>query len=329
MKKLLFLFLAMFMSLSVMASQSIQLSKENSVSLRDVVHSGSVSKVIQELAKKETNDESVIYLVLDTPGGSVFAGIDLINYLKAYKKPVHTITSFAASMGFQIAQGNQGKRLISPTGVLMSHPMSGGMGGEMGDNMSMDRRHGFLKEIIKTMDLEVVARTNGKQTLESYQKEYDNELWTTGQNAVDLGYADEVSPFGCDSSLSESIDKHEYRSYLGQVFSLQVKYELSSCPLISAVLRYEVAIVNIIDESKYILSSEGYDLTRQNLVDSNLSDLKNKGANTTASSNSAKDDKKQELPLSIREAAMENPLYKNLQFYLTRDFKTFKKQSNL
>jgi hypothetical protein len=121
MKKLLFLFLAMFMSLSVMASQSIQLSKENSVSLRDVVHSGSVSKVIQELAKKETNDESVIYLVLDTPGGSVFAGIDLINYLKAYKKPVHTITSFAASMGFQIAQGNQGKRLISPTGVLMSH----------------------------------------------------------------------------------------------------------------------------------------------------------------------------------------------------------------
>lgn len=327
MKKLLFLFMAMVFSLSIMATESIKLTEKNSVSLRDTVHGQSVAKAIQELSKLESNDEPVIYLILDTPGGSVFAGLDLINHLKTYSKPVHTITSFAASMGFQIAQGNPGLRYISPTGVLMSHPMSGGMGGEMGDNMSLDRRHGFIKEIIDTMDKEVVARTNGKQTLEAYKKEYDNELWTTGSKAVDSGYADAVTPFGCSPELSNATEKYEFRDYLGQIFSLQIKYELSKCPLINSVLRYEIAIVDVLNEVKIVLSSEGYDSISSTKSVSEAQAEEKAHQQTMRSGKSSPKNSTDDVPSQILEKALKSKNYIKLQFYLTRDYKAFREQS--
>lgn len=292
----------------VLSSESLGLNDDNTVVLKDVVRSSSITQVIKELAARENNEEPVIYLVLDTPGGSVFAGINLIQYLKGYKKPVKTITIFAASMGFQIAEGNPGERLILDTGVLMSHPMSGGIGGELGTGFSADNQHGFIKEIIETMDKQVVSRTNGKVSLEEYKKAYDNELWTTGQNAVDKGYADSVTKVGCTDQLSSSVDVVDEREFLGFAgfagpISLEIKYETSRCPLMMSLLRYQVAFVLAASEKRIVIVNNGYTIESQK----SQSFDEFIGSKSRAEA----DELRAKLESSMR--------YKSFMFYLNRD----------
>jgi ATP-dependent protease ClpP protease subunit len=258
-KFLILLSLLSVFSLSAFA-ETVTLTSKNSVTLNDVVYSDSVGTAITQLAELEKNEEPVIYLVLDTPGGSVFAGLNLMQYLKGYKKPVKTITIFSASMGFQIVQSNPGERLIIDTGVLMSHPMSGGEYGEIGVGMSMDNRINYLKEIIETMDVGVVNRTNSKQTLESYRKAYDNELWTTGQKAVEAGYADQVVTATCSSELSAETNKYEERVPLQIPLVLDIKYETSKCALNNSMIRYQVAITELVSGRKFVILNKGYEI---------------------------------------------------------------------
>jgi ATP-dependent Clp protease protease subunit len=289
-------------SVTALSAEVIDLNLNNTVTLNDAVSANSVTETILSLAKLESNQEPVIYLVLNTPGGSVFDGLDLIQYLKGYKKPVKTVNIFSASMGFQIAQANPGERLITNTGVLMSHPVSGMEGGEFGEGMSIDNRIAYLKQIITTMDSGVVARTNGKQTLESYRKQYDNELWTTGDYAVSGGYADKVVDLSCASNLSSSIKSTQSRYYLEGPISLEIKYDMSSCPLSTSVLRYQIRFVNVVTGDVYILTSVGYDLPAQ----------KSDGSNSLSGKSITGD---------IISAAQKNNAYKTLMFYVNREFR--------
>lgn len=292
---------------SVSAAETVTFNEDNTVSLKDAVMSGSVTQTINELAKRENNSEPVIYLVLDTPGGSVFAGLNLIHYLKGYKKPVKTVTIFAASMGFQIVNGNPGERLIVDTGVLMSHPMSGGLSGELGNGLSLDNRNGYIKEIINTMDKQAAARTKGKVSLAEYQKAYDNELWTTGQNAVDAGYADAVTQASCAESLSSSVETVDEREFIGFTMmgplALQIKYEVSKCPLQMSILRYQVAIVNAATEERFVLKNSGYEIAaKASGVEQRLQIGQNKSES-----------------LEIEKAIQNSVRYKTFEFFLKRD----------
>lgn len=259
MTKVIGILFALFLSINA-SGESVKLNSENTVFLKDVVEAESVTKAMSELSSKEENKEPVIYLVLDTPGGSVFDGLNLIHFLKGFKKPVKTITVFSASMGFQIAEGNPGDRLILDTGTLMSHPMSGGERGEFGKGLSIEKRINQINEIIETMDKQVVSRTNGKQTLESYQKSYNDELWTTGQNAVDTGFADEVATISCSSELLSGTDTVNVREYVGGVVAMEIKYETSKCPLMLSILKYQVAIIILPTGQRIVLQNKGYDL---------------------------------------------------------------------
>lgn len=260
MKSLFMIVLALMFSLSVSAAEPVSLNQDNTVFLKDMVEDDSITDVMADLSKRETNSEPVLYLVLDTPGGYVDSGLNLIHFLKGFKKPVKTITLFAASMGFQIAEGNPGDRLIVDTGTLMSHPMSGGEGGQFGVGMSIENRTKAINETIKTMDQGVVARTNGKQTLESYQKAYDNELWTTGQNAVELGYADSVVDISCGNELLATNVVVDTREYIGGSYALDIKYEYSRCPLMLSILKYQITIVELLRNKKYIIENKGYEI---------------------------------------------------------------------
>jgi len=115
------------------ASKTITLESKNIVVFRGPVTEKSASEVqtkILEMSHR-LGKNKVIYLVLNTPGGSVGAGLDLIDFLRAIPQKVHTITLFAASMGFQFAQ-NMDKRYITPNGTLMSHRARlGGLGGQL------------------------------------------------------------------------------------------------------------------------------------------------------------------------------------------------------
>ena len=86
-------------------------------------------KKLGNIKEKFSGKKAPFYLFLSTPGGSIQNGLEMIETLKGIGRPVHTITSFAASMGFQIVQ-NLDDRLILKTGILMSHHPLGGTVGE-------------------------------------------------------------------------------------------------------------------------------------------------------------------------------------------------------
>lgn len=221
----------------------IILKSSNVVVLGDVVNGQSVGEVIQKFT--EMNDgilsrfrkKDPLYLFLNTPGGDVEAGLQLIEAIKAQGRPVHVITSFAASMGFQISQ-NLGNRYILRSGILMSHRAAGGVEGQFGgqEPSQVQNRYQLWLNRITELDMQTVMRTNGKQTLESYRKAYDNELWLTGEEAVEQGYADEVVSVSCDSSLSGVTTRS------AQFMGMTVDYDILNCPISSGVMNPRVHV---------------------------------------------------------------------------------------
>ena len=132
-------------------SKLIILEKANTVVFRGEVTNRSVANAqfqIQQAARNLPKGKP-IYLVLDTPGGSVFAGLNLIDFVKGLDREVHTISLFAASMGFQFVQ-NFNKRYVAPNGVLMSHRAAGGVKGQF--DGELEQRYAMIKRIIDKLD---------------------------------------------------------------------------------------------------------------------------------------------------------------------------------
>lgn len=119
-------------------SKTIILTNKNTVSLSGPIDGRLVAKVFSEIQDLDTENENKdpIYLFLNTPGGSIQAGFELIDNTKQINRPVHTITKFSASMGFQIVQ-NLGDRYILGNGAMMSHEAHGGFeGGLVMENLN-------------------------------------------------------------------------------------------------------------------------------------------------------------------------------------------------
>lgn len=228
----------------------IVFSQDNLLILNTEVSGESVGKIMQaakELDSKLSGPHGVkdlmgkkkpLYLFLNTPGGSIQAGLELIDTLHGLGRPINTVTSFSASMGFQLVQ-NLDERYILPNGVLMSHRAAGEMGGSFGGEgpSQMDNRQHLWLQRIREMDEQTVRRTNGKQTLASYQHQYANEMWLTGKESAEQGYADKVVSVRCDSSL-DGVSHHE-AVIMGII---PVSYDLSNCPLNSSPMNVQVKV---------------------------------------------------------------------------------------
>jgi len=234
MKPFLAVFFAFFLSLSVNAKE-IKLTSDNTVVLRQSFNSSSITELKKELLELNAKLKSgyPIYLVLYTPGGSIQKGLELFEFIKGLNRPVHTVTIFAASMGFQTVQ-SLGDRYILNYGVLMSHKARGGFSGEFGGGMSqLDARYGLWLRRVDMLDKVTVKRTNGKQTLKSYRASYDNELWLNGPEAVKKGYADEVVSVSCDTSL---LSEEQQKEVTFNFFFFKIKAKFSGCPIVTSPL---------------------------------------------------------------------------------------------
>lgn len=154
MKKAFLILLLFTITMSTVFAKEIVLTKDNSVVLNGAFTGKSVSNLIGEIQKLDAELKSgyPIYLFLNTPGGSIQAGLELFEFIKGVNRPIHTITLFAASMGFQTVQ-HLGKRYVLEYGVLMSHKAYGGFEGEFGGETSqIDSQYGLWLRRLKMMD---------------------------------------------------------------------------------------------------------------------------------------------------------------------------------
>lgn len=218
---------AILLSFSVNA-EDLVLKADNTVSFNTDFSNESVTAAmldIQNLNKIETDEP--IYLVLNTPGGSVFAGINLIRYALTSRRPIHTVTIFAASMGFQIVQALPGKRLMAYSGVLMSHRAAvSGIGGQYPGELNV--RLDFLADISTQLDSGVAKRAG--MSVKEYQDLIHDEYYAVNEKAIKDKFADESVNISCDSSLIDS-----YTRIVNTMFG-EIEVEFSKCPLFTSFL---------------------------------------------------------------------------------------------
>ena len=219
--------------ISANALNIMTLSKKNTVTFRGVVTSQSVANVEVEMLEmsQKLKSTDVIYLVLDTPGGSVESGMQFIDFVQSLPQKVKTITVFAASMGFHIAE-NLDERLILPSATLMSHRAAiDGLGGEIPGKLLTE-----LGYVLRTITrVEMTAAQRMKLSLPVYQNLIKDELWMRGSDAVRMRAADRVVSAKCDESFSGT-QEIELMSFMG----MTLMGKMSNCPLISGVLSYRV-----------------------------------------------------------------------------------------
>lgn len=210
----------------VNAKRTLTLEATNVVVLKGPVTDDSVSAVMKELqAASRRNPKNVdLYLVLDTPGGSIPAGMDLIDYAKALPQKVHTVTLFAASMGFQIAQ-NLDTRYIVNSGISMSHRATlAGLDGQI--NGELESRYKMIRRSVDYLD--VVASQRLGMDLDTYRARILNEMWVFGFDAQEEKVADEMVLLKCGESLNGSYTQ-TFNTFFGPVDVV-----FNKCPLIKA-----------------------------------------------------------------------------------------------
>lgn len=218
--------IAMFLSMGAYA-ENIELTANNSVSLRTEVNAESVNKVKKQLAglvELRGNTDTPIYLVLDTPGGSIIDGLLLIEFTKSIKN-LQTVTIFAASMGSAIVQSIPGTRNILGTGILMFHRAAGGFDGQFEDG-ELESRLDFFKRLVR--DMEQVNADRMSIPLADYKKKAKDELWIYGKDSIKQKAADKIVSVSCDKKL---IDSRE--SFDVEFMFTTLTLEQSSCPLIN------------------------------------------------------------------------------------------------
>lgn len=218
-------------------AQDITLTANNTISFNNYFEERTVAQAIEKIRKLDSalpsNDP--IYLVINSGGGSIVDGLELINVLQNMKRKVHTITLFSASMGFQTVQG-LGDRYIVDSGVLMSHKARGGFYGEFPGQV--DSRYRYWLNRIQRLDSIAAKRSN--MNVKQYQALIENEYWCEGQACVNRGFADKVVKVQCDSTLNGTYDDTDKFIYDGA--PIELVYRFSNCPLQTGVLDWNVFI---------------------------------------------------------------------------------------
>jgi ATP-dependent Clp protease protease subunit len=207
-------------------SKELLLTKDNTVSLLGPVTDQSISELMQEIntLSQSGDKKEPIFLVLNTPGGSVFAGLELMQYVNTLRRPVHVVANYAASMGFHILQ-NSPKRYVTKFATIMSHRAHGGFRGDIPQQITSRLNH--IISLVDKMDEDVVKRTNGKHTKQSYGELIRDEYYAVGSNAIEDGFADEVVSLKCDESLNT------YKDITINAMFFQIEAQVSNCPLLT------------------------------------------------------------------------------------------------
>ncbi|MES2318985.1 MAG: ATP-dependent Clp endopeptidase proteolytic subunit ClpP [Pseudomonadota bacterium] len=145
--------------------------------------------VAQLLFLESENPDKDISLYINSPGGSVSAGLAIFDTMNFIKPDVSTLcTGMAASMGaFLLAAGAKGKRFSLPNSRIMIHQPSGGSQGQASDIEIQAKEILYLRERLN----KILAERTGK-TMEQIHKDTDRDRFMSGDEAADYGLIDKV-----------------------------------------------------------------------------------------------------------------------------------------
>ena len=167
-----------------------RLLKERVIFLVGEVTEQSANLIIAQLLFLESeNPEKDISLYINSPGGSVYAGLAVYDTMQFIKPDVSTLcTGLAASMGsFLLAAGAIGKRYALPNARLMMHQPHGGAQGVAADIEIQAREVLYLRRRLNTLYAE---RTG--QTLEKIEKDLDRDNFMSAAQGAEYGLIDRV-----------------------------------------------------------------------------------------------------------------------------------------
>jgi ATP-dependent Clp protease protease subunit len=167
-----------------------RLLKERVIFLVGPVNDHTANLVVAQLLFLESeNPDKDISLYINSPGGSVSAGLAIYDTMQFIKPDVSTLcTGLAASMGaFLLAAGTKGKRFSLPNSRIMIHQPLGGASGQASDIEIQAREILYLRERLNS----ILAEKTG-QNIEQISRDTDRDNFMSAEQAVDYGMIDKV-----------------------------------------------------------------------------------------------------------------------------------------
>lgn len=235
-----FLFLTLF-STTILASvfnftsipkyniNNIELNTFNFFSIRDSITPNSISKAIMDISNLHNSNPYIkeFYLVLDTPGGSVISGnqlIDYITYLNTTGITINCIAKKAISMGFVILQSCPGIRFALPSSILMQHQMSTLV---VGNILNIESDIKYSKRLYEKMLIKQSLRIGIEPKL--FLDKTRDDWWLDGEMAFENNVVDRLINLGCSADVIKQNVTIEKEGILGLTSK---SIQTSMCPII-------------------------------------------------------------------------------------------------
>ena len=167
-----------------------RLLKDRIIFLGGVVDDDTANLIIAQMLFLEADDpDKDIYLYINSPGGSVSAGMAIFDTMQYVKCDVSTIcVGLAASMGaFLLSSGAKGKRFALPNSEIMIHQPLGGAQGQASDIEIQ------ATQILKTKEkLNAILAKNTSQKIEKIKKDTDRDFYMSAEEAKAYGIIDKI-----------------------------------------------------------------------------------------------------------------------------------------
>ncbi|GAA3686634.1 ATP-dependent Clp protease proteolytic subunit [Arthrobacter ginkgonis] len=168
-----------------------RLLKERIIWLGSEVADSNANAICSQLLLLSAEDpEKDIYLYINSPGGSITAGMAIYDTIQYIPNDVVTVaTGLAASMGqFLLSSGTKGKRYATPNARILMHQPSGGIGGTASDIRIQAELILHMKKVMS----ELTAEQTG-QTVDAILRDNERDKWFTAEEGLDYGFFDHIA----------------------------------------------------------------------------------------------------------------------------------------
>ncbi len=166
-----------------------RLLKDRIIFLGDEVNSATANLVVAQLLFLDAEGEGDISLYINSPGGSVYDGLAILDTMNQIKSDVATYgVGLQASMGaVLLASGTKGKRYMLPHAKTMIHQPSSGTKGKVTD-MEIDLKEGLA---VKNELVKILVEATGKKESE-LRNDMERDYWMTAKEALSYGLIDQI-----------------------------------------------------------------------------------------------------------------------------------------